>query len=132
MKKEYDFSKAERGRFYRPNAKLNLPVYLEPKVQAWLDKVAGKRGEDVGKLVNRLLKKEIELAEAAIAGIFAMVCATVTIMNALTKRDVRLVERLAANELQMAVMRRDVDAHESRLNARELVDRTLAKAAVGQ
>lgn len=64
MKKEYDFSKAERGRFYRPNAKLNLPVYLEPQVQAWLDKVAGKRGEDVGKLVNRLLKKEIELAEA--------------------------------------------------------------------
>ena len=64
MKKEYDFSKAERGRFYRPNAKLNLPVYLEPKVQAWLDKAAGKRGEDIGKLVNRLLKKEIELAEA--------------------------------------------------------------------
>ena len=65
MKKEYDFSKAERGRFNRPNAKLNLPVYLEPRVQAWLDKVAGKRGEDVGKLVNRLLKKEIELVEAA-------------------------------------------------------------------
>jgi hypothetical protein len=64
MKKEYDFSKAERGRFYRPNAKLNLPVYLEPQVQAWLDKIAGRRGEDVGKLVNRLLKKEIELAEA--------------------------------------------------------------------
>jgi hypothetical protein len=64
MKKEYDFSNAERGRFYRPNAKLNLPVYLEPQVKAWLDKVAGKRGEDIGKLVNRLLKKEIELAEA--------------------------------------------------------------------
>jgi hypothetical protein len=64
MKKEYDFSKAERGRFYRPNAKLNLPVYLEPQIQAWLDKVADKRGEDVGKLVNRLLKKEIEIAEA--------------------------------------------------------------------
>jgi len=31
MKKEYDFSKAERGRFYRPNAKLNLPVYLSLK-----------------------------------------------------------------------------------------------------
>jgi hypothetical protein len=64
MKKEYDFSKAERGRFYRPHAKLNLPVYLEPQVQVWLDKIAVKRGEDVGKLVNRLLKKEIELAEA--------------------------------------------------------------------
>jgi hypothetical protein len=65
MKKEYDFSKAERGRFHRPGAKLNLPVYLEPQVQAWLDKIAGKRGEDFGKLVNRLLKKEIELVEAA-------------------------------------------------------------------
>lgn len=64
MKKEYDFSKAEQGRFFRPGAKLNLPVYLEPKVQAWLDRAAGERGEDVGKLVNRLLKKEIELADA--------------------------------------------------------------------
>ena len=64
MRKEYDFSKAERGRFYRPGVKLNLPVYLEPKVQAWLDNVASKRGEDIGKLVNRLLKKEIELVEA--------------------------------------------------------------------
>ena len=26
MKREYDFSKAERGRFYRPNAKLNMPT----------------------------------------------------------------------------------------------------------
>jgi hypothetical protein len=26
MKKEYDFSKAQRGRFYRPKAKLNLPM----------------------------------------------------------------------------------------------------------
>jgi hypothetical protein len=63
MKKEYDFSKAEQGRFYRRGAKVNLPVYLEPQVQAWLGKIAGKRGEEVGKLVNRLLKKEIELAE---------------------------------------------------------------------
>lgn len=29
MKKEYDFSKGERGKFYRPGAQLNLPVYLE-------------------------------------------------------------------------------------------------------
>ena len=42
----------------------NLPVYLEPNMRAWLDQVASRRGEDVGKLVNRLLKKEIALAEA--------------------------------------------------------------------
>ena len=64
MKKEYDFSKAERGRFYRPGAKLNLPVYLEPEIQVRLASAARKRGEDVGTLVNRLLKREIELAEA--------------------------------------------------------------------
>ena len=64
MKKEYDFSQAERGRFHRPGATLNLPVYLEPQVQAWLAGVARKQGEEVGTLVNRLLKKERELVES--------------------------------------------------------------------
>ena len=64
MKKAYDFSKAERGRFYRPGAKLNLPVYLEPEIQARLASAARKRGEALGTLVNRLLRREIELAEA--------------------------------------------------------------------
>jgi len=32
MKKEYDFSKGERGKFFRPDAVLNIPVYLEPDV----------------------------------------------------------------------------------------------------
>jgi hypothetical protein len=63
MKKQYDFSKAQRGKFYRPNARLNLPVYLEPEVQARLAKAAEKRREDVSALVNELLKREIETAE---------------------------------------------------------------------
>ena len=32
MKKEYDFSKGERGKFYRPETELNIPIYLEPDV----------------------------------------------------------------------------------------------------
>ena len=32
MKEEYDFSKGERGKFYRPNARLHIPVYLEEAV----------------------------------------------------------------------------------------------------
>jgi hypothetical protein len=64
MKKEYDFSKGVRGKFYRPGAKLCLPVYLEPEVQARLTKAAQKRKEDLGAFVNRLLKQEIETAEA--------------------------------------------------------------------
>ena len=33
MKPEYDFSKGERGKFFRKNARLNLPVYLDQEVQ---------------------------------------------------------------------------------------------------
>jgi hypothetical protein len=32
MKKEYDFFKGEREKFYRPGVELNIPVYLEPDV----------------------------------------------------------------------------------------------------
>ncbi len=32
MKKEYEFSKGERGKFYRPDAELSIPIYLEPDV----------------------------------------------------------------------------------------------------
>ena len=32
MKKNYDFSKGERGKFYRPDAELGMPIYLEPYV----------------------------------------------------------------------------------------------------
>ena len=35
MKKEYDFSKGERGKFYRPGAEINLPIYLEPDVREY-------------------------------------------------------------------------------------------------
>lgn len=36
MKREYDFSKAERGKLHRPGAKLNLPVYLDSEVLGYL------------------------------------------------------------------------------------------------
>jgi len=29
MKSEYDLSKSERGKFYRPDVELNIPVYLD-------------------------------------------------------------------------------------------------------
>ena len=34
MKREYDFSKAEQGKFYRRGAVIQLPIYLDAKVQA--------------------------------------------------------------------------------------------------
>ena len=32
MKKQYDFSQGERGKFYRPDAEIRIPIYLEPDV----------------------------------------------------------------------------------------------------
>lgn len=33
MKREYDFSKVVRGKFYRKKAELRLPIYLDAKLQ---------------------------------------------------------------------------------------------------
>ncbi len=65
MKDEYDFSKGVRGKFYRPGAKLTLPVYLDDEVQRYLAQRASERGLDLSELVNKLLRKDIELIEAA-------------------------------------------------------------------
>jgi hypothetical protein len=65
MRDEYDFSKAERGRLYRADAVLVPPVHLEPDVLAFLTARAEARGVSLSELVNALLKKDIELIEAA-------------------------------------------------------------------
>jgi cytidylate kinase len=63
MRREYDFSKAVRGKFYRKGASLRLPIYLEPKLQSKLERIARKKGKDVGEMVNQLLRKDIEFLE---------------------------------------------------------------------
>ena len=54
MKKEYDFSKGERGKFYKPDVKLNLPVYLDSEAYSFVEKIAEKKQEDVSTIVNNL------------------------------------------------------------------------------
>ena len=63
MKKEYDFSKAERGKFHRPDVKLNIPVYLESEVQDFVDKIAEARQSDTSTVVNELLRSDMDLAK---------------------------------------------------------------------
>ncbi|MBI5788671.1 MAG: hypothetical protein HZA78_07450 [Candidatus Schekmanbacteria bacterium] len=65
MKKEYDFSKGERGKFYNPKAELNLPVYLEPDVADYISKIAGEKGINIETLVNDWLKRDIGLIQTA-------------------------------------------------------------------
>ena len=59
MKDEYDFSKAERGKFYRPNIKLNPPVYLDAEIFNYLSEKAKAKGVQVNDMVNELLRKDI-------------------------------------------------------------------------
>jgi hypothetical protein len=61
---EIDFSNAEVGKFYRPNAVFHIPVYLDAKVQAWLMDKATQKGLSIEDIANELLKREIETIEA--------------------------------------------------------------------
>ena len=63
MPAEINFSKGVRGKFYHPDAKFNLPVYLDDQVQTRLTALANAKGVDLSALVNDLLKKDIELIE---------------------------------------------------------------------
>lgn len=60
MKKTYDFSKAEQGKFYRPLNELEIPVYLERDTQTFFVKEARKKRIKLEKLVNSVLRKEIK------------------------------------------------------------------------
>ena len=61
MKKEYDFTKAERGQFYRDGAKLRLPIYLDAKLQSQVEGLASRSGRDFQDVVNRIVDKEVRL-----------------------------------------------------------------------
>ena len=63
MKEEYDFSNAERGKFHRPAARLNLPIYLDEDILTYLAIKAKSKNVEVNEIVNDLLRKDIELIE---------------------------------------------------------------------
>ena len=58
MKKEYDFSKGVKGKFFNADAEFNLPIYLEPDVAEFVQKLASAKNLDRSKVVNMLLKKD--------------------------------------------------------------------------
>ena len=64
MRDEYDFTDGERGKFYRPGAKYNLPVYLDDDVLDYLKERAASKDVEVNELINEMLRKDIDLIEA--------------------------------------------------------------------
>jgi len=64
MKKEYDLSKGTRGKFYRPNIRLNLPVYLDADVAEFIQKFAKRKNVDPQTAVNKILRGNKEIIQA--------------------------------------------------------------------
>jgi hypothetical protein len=64
MPAEIDFSGTQRGRFFREGTVLRLPVYLDGEIQIYLAARADAKEISFDRLVNDLLKKDIELIEA--------------------------------------------------------------------
>ena len=64
MKEEYDFSKGERGRFYRDDISLELPIFFEPENLTFVQKVAEQNKTDVSAVINDLIKKSMAMEEA--------------------------------------------------------------------
>ena len=64
MKEEYDFSKAEQGKFYRPINELEIPVYLDKDVETFFFQKAAERNIDLKQVVDTILRKEMDLLKA--------------------------------------------------------------------
>lgn len=58
MKQEYDLSNGVRRRSHNPDGESDLPIYLEPEIDAFVDKSSAEKNIDRIKIVNRVLKKE--------------------------------------------------------------------------
>lgn len=63
MPKEIDFSQGSRGKFFQAGQVLQIPIYLEVRVQNRLTTLAQAKGVELSTLVNDLLRKDIELIE---------------------------------------------------------------------
>ena len=66
MKKEYDFSKAEQGKFYRPIETLTIPIYLEKEVKEFFNQKALAEKIELSKIINLILRKEMDILKKGI------------------------------------------------------------------
>ncbi len=63
MKKEYDFSTAQRGKFFDKSAKLSMPVYLNSVNLSFVSRLARQRKTDMSSVVNELITVDMRLAQ---------------------------------------------------------------------
>ena len=61
MQKEYDFSGAEKGKFYSDDLELEIPITLDEDIKDYYIKLSGEKAEDLSKLINDVLRENIRL-----------------------------------------------------------------------
>ena len=64
MKKQYDFSKGEQGKFYRPDTILKLPIYLDDDLVAFFEANAKEKKAELQTAVNDVLRHNKEMLQA--------------------------------------------------------------------
>ena len=92
MPAEIDFSKGQRGQFFRPGTKLNLPVYLDAPLQARLAALAEARGVEFSIFINAPEKRPRTYRGGALKNV-----ARVTLLGRLASQHA-LTQRLDALE----------------------------------
>ncbi len=65
MKKEYDFTEAQQGKFYRPLEELDIPIYLDDEIKSFFMKKMKNSEKDfsLNSIINSLLKQDIEISK---------------------------------------------------------------------
>ena len=66
MKKQYDFSKGIKGKFYIPEDEIELPVYLDKENQEYYMKLAKEKKMAMSKFINNVLSKDRDLIDTVI------------------------------------------------------------------
>ncbi len=61
MKKQYNFSKGIKGKFYILEEEIQLPLYLDKMNQDFYTKLAKKQNRSLSEVINILLSKEKDL-----------------------------------------------------------------------
>jgi len=63
MRKQYDFTKGVRGKFYREDARLTLPIYLDDDVADFVKKFAKRKRVNAQTAVNKILRSNKEILQ---------------------------------------------------------------------
>jgi len=63
MKKEYDFTNAEQGKFYRPIDELEIPIYLDKDIRTFFIDKMKEKSFSLNHLINSILKQDIEITK---------------------------------------------------------------------